>query len=179
MPTAMSLILSGFTIRNQQVAGSIPAGGSRFFKQLAFTPRQTRIQVGVLGFASARSYKRALEGILESAGNTPEIKRGGDEGFRETYRTKGRLRKTGSSDGQNGIFRARLLQSSTRSSAQIKINASTISRIGASSACRGLPEFETVHRPGARRLRRRDHPIGLPERFENRCAVRAAGSRQR
>jgi hypothetical protein len=28
IPTATSLIVRGFTIRNQQVAGSIPAGGS-------------------------------------------------------------------------------------------------------------------------------------------------------
>jgi hypothetical protein len=29
VPTAKLLILRAFTIRNQQVAGSIPAGGSR------------------------------------------------------------------------------------------------------------------------------------------------------
>jgi len=33
IPAAKSLILHGFTIRNQQVAGSIPAGGSRIFNQ--------------------------------------------------------------------------------------------------------------------------------------------------
>ena len=47
----------------------------------------------------------------------------------------------------------------------------------ASSACRGLPEFEIVTRPGARRLRRRDHPIGLPELSENRCDGFAAQRR--
>ena len=49
----------------------------------------------------------------------------------------------------------------------------------ASFACRGLPEFGTVTPRGAERLRRRDRPVGRPERSENRSAARGAASRRR